>query len=109
MHTTTKIGTDSGMRKKPETPRLVSFGYGTNSPEFPALSPSGLYRVEMRGNLTVPMRYLCERQGTFHIGCFDSRNTTLAQWDGVVRASWHRPYFWHERARAFMLGSDSSE
>ena len=28
IHTTMKIGTDSGMRKKQETPRLVSFGYG---------------------------------------------------------------------------------
>ena len=28
IHTTMKIDTDSGMRKKQETPRLVSFGYG---------------------------------------------------------------------------------
>ena len=28
IHTTTKIDKDSGMRKKQETPQLVSFGYG---------------------------------------------------------------------------------
>ena len=31
IHTTTKIGTDSGMRKKQGMPQLVSFGYGFNT------------------------------------------------------------------------------